>query len=345
MIKKLFSMTVFLFLLGCTGLTGKETYAQFKNSPFSSMVISDDMFEKKGASPATSLNWSNKDYLVTTGVSLSILPIYVVNIPQLTITQVLYKNDSIVPFPPCKISPDGKYIAYNMGSGGIGISKLSDLTTSGFVTSDHYIENHRTRTILEWSPDSQQLAMLHVGENKGFILEIYDLPYRSLTRVFEYDENVENTDIDLGKGFSWSFDGEKLAFPLNYELDVSNTTGKVQSDIFIYNIKQNKLTKVTSTSNFSEKYPAWYPKGDILMFVSAPEEDFEGRIDGKLVFSSNDGACVKLLPSFEGIAFPSWSPDGSQIAYLSTEGIEMLDVKGIIPQEYLSPDTLCKTKQ
>ncbi len=98
------------------------------------------------------------------------------------------------------------------------------------------------------------------------------------------------------------------------------------SDIFMVNIEDDSLTKITDGSgnilNFS-----WSPDGDHLAFDSNKDGDYEIytiRVDGTQLkqLSSND------IQDND----PSWSPDGTQIAYTvndtDKQAIYIMDVDG-----------------
>jgi Tol biopolymer transport system component len=169
-------------------------------------------------------------------------------------------------------------------------------------------------------------------ENKEDVtLSIYDLDNQNHQQLFELPRN----DIFYVKGLSWSPDGKYLIFSLQFETPDQG----VQSDVFIYNLDDGLLSRVTKTSDNNERSPAWYPKETIFTYTSTP--NLNEYVDARLVFTTPDGLCKKVFAGLEGIGFPSWSPDGEQLAFLSSDGIEILDVSEVIPAEFLSPDALC----
>lgn len=342
---KIVALTFLLFLFGCQKLPGNNSPVKFEEAPASTLMLSNEVFIKATGGWPLSVYWSSEDYLSVTGSATGDWSPVAVKLPELSI--ISRPSDSCSGHS--KISPDGKYFLSFLSSGASGISSMADLLEAGRITPIHSLPDDMMYGMEEyqWSRDSQNLAMLSVNysEKNSITLYIYNLPTRTLKTIFEYVEQIQDTRIYLPVGdLSWSADGKRFAFSVAYETNADKDNHKTQIDLFVYNIEQNKLVKVTSTPDVNEFYPSWYPENDILMFVTSfvTSKDVNGLVNGNLSFSTNDGECIRVLPGYEGISYPSWSPDGKQIVYLSSTGIHFLEVGKIIPPEYLSPGTLCE---
>ena len=122
----------------------------------------------------------------------------------------------------------------------------------------------------------------------------------------------------------WSKDGYKLAF-------MSDRGGKDK----IYVMKFDKssycrwgncwITRLTTTPNNSrEQFPNWHPKNDTLIFQSIDSSgtiklataNFDSTTD--FLHSTETSGVININPPIPGYPkFPSWSPNGSRIAFVS----------------------------
>jgi len=233
------------------------------------------------------------------------------------------------------ISIDGKYIAFRIDAdqphgSDVSITNLNQDVPSEPKTDNMFVSAMEGDISLAWSPDNRQLAILR-GRKNSVALLVYQLSTRSLQKVFEYSE----ADIWGIGALSWSSNGDQLAFAISFDEEKF-----IQSDIFIFDLENNSLARLTNTSGFDENYPVWYPKGKILTYTLTPSGGSE-FLESKLVFATQDGSCIKSFDDFIGIKNPSWSPDGTQMAFLAEDGIRVFAVSEIIPVEYFSASFLC----
>jgi len=124
---------------------------------------------------------------------------------------------------------------------------------------------------------------------------------------------------------SWSPDGAKIAF-------ASDQTG--DWEIFIMNSDGSGKTQLTSNVGL-DVAPAISPDGTKIVFVSNRDGDFEifvMNIDGTGVtqLTSNNKGDGAQGPDLFGLGFgisvPSWSPDGTKIAFTSDRDGGDLDI-------------------
>jgi Tol biopolymer transport system component len=333
-VKKLFLVIVFV-ITGCVNFTNTETIHQLHSSPSTNRLLPITELQNRFDSGMVGITWSSKDYIVIIGSKINQIPIFIINMKDNSIIPLKTNDLSINPFLPAKISPNEEYIVYRIENGGFEISKLDDLLKTGFTKRKYYIDMQQG-ALIDWRQDSQKLAILKYSENNRFSLYLYSLTDMSLKKVYEFFEPYDGR-VYLGDEMSWSSDGNKIAFSLEYS--DSNGSKKYQSDLFIFDLSSNNLTKVTFTENKSELYPSWNPNG-ILMFVTVNGNINSGITNGQLTFSTSEGNCINIFSNYQGVSYPSWSPDGQQIAFVSKFGLEMLDVS-IIPSRFLSTESLC----
>lgn len=289
-----------------------------------------------------SLNWSTPSTLtlLTVVISEGRWPVYVSDSSTGRLLPVL-RNEKELWSGNAKVSPDGKHLAYRIMVEDLGtyIATLDKRADPSFGLKDeHLIIDTTNSHSLDWSHDGQQLAMLTINEN-NVVLYIYDLSNKDIQEQLLYKEtNIEGVD-----NLAWSPDGNKLAFSLKYVIEKNNAYD-VQHDVFVYHLNENRLARLTSSLKISEQHPTWFPKDDILIYTSTQEGDAVS-LDSRLVFSAKDGACTKVVPGLEGIETPSWSSDGTQLAFESRDGVEIMDVAHVIPPEFLTTTGLCNKEK
>jgi Tol biopolymer transport system component len=171
---------------------------------------------------------------------------------------------------------------------------------------------------MAWSHDSNYLAFTGGGE-----IYIYDLQKDQVQMRF--DPALPDLKIPLCCSLAWSADDQKIAVAL--------TQGKMRkSDIYILNLKNDQFIQVTNTPDASEESPLWFPKEDILLFVSTARTGPGGRQEEGLILAREDGRCQMEISKTRGIYSPVWSPDGTRIAFAMLKALYLVDVSALEDQ-------------
>lgn len=116
----------------------------------------------------------------------------------------------------------------------------------------------------------------------------------------------------------WSPDGKKIAFS-SFRHCFFGVQGRCFSEIFVMNADGSDIIKLTNRLDTSSYLPTWSPDGRRLAFQSTAFRFPGGGIQAVDIFSMNaDGSNLVRLTQGPGYALgPSWSPDGSRIAFTS----------------------------
>ena len=163
-----------------------------------------------------------------------------------------------------------------------------------------------------WSPDGKRLAFWTFDENSN-----------STVRVVNVDGSGERIITAPGVSPSWSPDGTKIVF--------TTGVGASNGGIFVVNLDGSGRTRLLSTE-FADPgsgdwlgYPAWSPDGKTIAFMRTNYETAR-----EMYVMNADGSSPHPLayPGFRPDAEPSWSPDGTMLAFGTLPTIGTINVDG-----------------
>jgi len=244
-------------------------------------------------------------------------------------------------------SPDGKWVAYTVGSTDTEQDKRD--TDIWMVSWDGKDQVRLTfspdgESSPRWSPDGRYLAFL---ASRGSEEE-----KKKGSQVFLLDrkggEAQKLTDIKGGvSSYVWSPDGKRLALVVNavdpddepeklegwkrktqppividryrFKQDREGYLKRLYSHLWLFDVETRKTEALTSGS-YEESAPAWSPDGARIAFVSNRSTPDPDRTEDTNIYviEARPGAEPRQLTTFPGPdeGRPVWSPDGQWIAYL-----------------------------
>ncbi|QMT59850.1 S9 family peptidase [Legionella sp. PC997] len=232
------------------------------------------------------------------------------------------------------MSPDGKWIVYTVEE---NVNATSAIRNIWLVSYDAKVSKQLTHNktasnyLPKWSPNGQWIAFLSDSDDS----------LRLLSRKSGQIIRLTNNQYEVSE-FTWAPDSQSIAFiasdpqkksSKNKPIIITRFLFKKDSEGYLgdkrthlYRIAlQSKQIELLTPGPYDEWAPAWSPNGDYIAFVSKrgmePDRNYNSDV---YVISSKSGSKAIQLTRFPGAgmdpdweSIPSWSPDNSQITYLS----------------------------
>jgi len=263
-----------------------------------------------------------------------------------------------------QISPDGKWVAYTVGTTSLkeeeSESRLWMIPVEGGEALPMTVEG-TSASRPRFSPDGKYLAFLSArskGNGNGD---------RARTQVWLLDrrggEAQQLTEVMQGvQSFDWSPDSSRLVLlirdpspeevtaneqkeqgvrpirsktpppsvidRLQFKRDYQGYLDHRRTHLYVFDVASRKLTQVTS-GDYDDQQPTWSPDGRFLAFVSNRTEEPDANYDSNIWVVAADnpdkGATLAQVTTNPGSdGQPAWSPDGKHIAYVTSIHPELL---------------------
>ena len=218
--------------------------------------------------------------------------------------------------------------AYLSGEGaGVAKTEAGDSDTPGVLpagTCGGSIEDE-PRPLLDsdraedpsWSPDCRQIVYSDRGS-----LWIMDNDGTNLGRVTAYDGAFSHDP-------SWSPDGTRIV----YTRGRHNDDGNWFSHIYVVNVDGTGRTKLSS-GDVEDSRASYSPDGNRIVFERlagsgrTPDGGLADRDRYIATMDATGGDRTALTNGGRWDHLPSWSPDGSRIAYVSNDAVWLIDADG-----------------
>src|SRR5450432_2857715 len=200
------------------------------------------------------------------------------------------------PFPA--FSPDGKMLLYSQyGGNGTNTSNTSIEVMNADGSGKHPLFHKEGTSAFDavWSPAGDMIAFC-----VGKYFRAAGLPSAQIALMRPDGSGYrEIAEEGINNGFpSWSPDGKRLVY-------------KRGKQLVILSIADGKIVPLTDGAHY-DNFPKWSPKGDVIMFTTDRDADFE------LYTIRPDGAGLRRITNSPGNdAHSVWSNDGEWVVFSS----------------------------
>jgi TolB protein len=223
-------------------------------------------------------------------------------------------------------SPDGRYILISIVAdtegyerGGLRMWDTEDSSLEILMEGNIYY-------CADWSPTGEKIAVitykrLESSTDRTYEVILMDVNTRATEVIYSY---TGSSHLGLP---SWSPDGEQLVFSMGDSGD---------NDLYTLDVNTRQLVQITSSES-DDGGSVWSPDRDLIAYTVWKSEG------DSIHFVNPDGSCdVGILYESQFILLPTWSPDGTQLAFVGKSGIYTLDLAAVFGETFYSDSFPCQ---
>ncbi|HEY6327995.1 MAG TPA: S9 family peptidase [Blastocatellia bacterium] len=257
-----------------------------------------------------------------------------------------------------RISPDGKYVAYQVESANWEDNAFqTDIWIAVVATGERYQLTHskKSSTDPKWAPQGNRLAFVSDRDGKRQLYTISAVG----------GEATQITKLDTGvNSFEWSPDGKHIAYTAadaesKAKKDRDEKYGEftvVEGDYTMSHLweidpptagtdKMPEPRRLTEGTSFTVGGFSWSPDSERIAFSAARDPDLGSSDTSDIYVLGVAGKSIKKVVDTKGPdTEPMWSPDGKSIVYQTANAQEdfyyLNGVLAVVPAEGGTPTLL-----